>query len=145
MRTAPLATHLPSLLAHAGAGGTADGLMPLLNLRGGMTLSQGWTFLFAATCSEIMSTYFMNAAKGFSKPLEAVLACLFYAGSFVGFNLSLRALEISIAYAVWSAVVVATLSFMGMAFLGESVSKLKIAGISCIMMGTVCLNLATAA
>lgn len=145
MRSAPLAAHLPSLLAHAGAGVPADGLLPILSLRGGMTLAQGWTFLFAATCSEIMSTYFMNAAQGFSKPLEAMLACVFYAGSFVGFNLSLRALEISVAYAVWSAVVMATLSFMGITFYGERVSRIKVAGISCIIMGTICLNLATTA
>jgi small multidrug resistance pump len=139
----PLSTHLPPLLAHAGAGTTADGLTPLLALRGGMTLTQGWGCLFAATCSEIISTYFMHAADGFSKPLEVVLACIFYAGSFVGFNLSLRALELSIAYAVWSAVVMGTLSFMGMAFFKESVSRIKIAGITCIGVGTICLNLAS--
>lgn len=134
---------LPPLLAH-GAGAESP-LQQLMLLRGGMTLSEGWTFLFAATCSELISTYFMNAAKGFSKPLESVLACVFYAGSFLGFNYSLRALEISIAYAVWSAVVMATLSFMGMAFLGESVSQIKVVGIACIIIGTVCLNLATTA
>ena len=137
---------LPSL-AHAGAGFAGDGsLQQLVTLRGGgMTTAEGWFVLTAATCFELVSTYFMNAAEGFSKPLEAVIACIFYAGSFLGFNYSLRALEISVAYAVWSATVMAVLAFMGMAFLGESKSWLKVGGIASIVVGTVCLNLASTA
>ena len=59
-----------------------------------------------------------------------MLAVLFYAASFYSFNLSLRALEISVAYAVWSAVVMAALALIGMTVLGESVSLTKVAGIS---------------
>jgi len=138
-------TPLP-LLVHAGAASADDRPMQqLMALRGGMTTSEGWLVLAAATCFELVSTYFMNAAEGFSKPVEAVIACVFYAASFLGFNYSLRALEISIAYAVWSAVVMATLAFLGMAFLGESKSMLKVGGIASIVLGTVCLNLASAA
>ena len=61
--------------------------------------------------------------------------------SFLGFNLSLRALEISLAYAVWSASVIAILSLVGMTLLHESVSFYKIAGISLITLGTLILQL----
>ena len=121
----------------------SSALLSLLPLRGGMSVAEGWGVLFAATLFELVSTYFMHAAQGFSRPLQAALACVFYAASFLGFNFSLRALEISIAYAVWSAAVMAVLSFVGMAFLGESVSSLKVAGIALIVVGTTFLNLAT--
>ena len=106
-----------------------------------MTVPLGWTILFGATGFEMISTGFMHKARGFSKPLPSLLAVVFYAASFYSFNLSLRALEISVAYAVWSAVVMAALSAIGMTFLGESVSLLKIFGVSTIIVGTVCLSM----
>ena len=57
-----------------------------------MSTAQGWSVLFAATGFELVSTIFMDKAEGFSKPLPSLIACLFYAASFYGFNLSLRAL-----------------------------------------------------
>ena len=117
----------------------------VLRLRGGgaaMSKAQGWSVLFAATVFELVSTIYMDKAEGFSKLLPSVIACAFYAASFYGFNLSLRALETSIAYAVWSAVVMAALSVVGIVFLNESKSWLKFTGVTTIIFGTVCLSLA---
>jgi len=117
----------------------------VLRLRGGaaaMNKAQGWSVLFAATVFELVSTIYMDKAEGFSKLLPSVIACAFYAASFYGFNLSLRALETSIAYAVWSAVVMAALSVVGIVFLNESKSWLKFTGVTTIIFGTVCLSLA---
>eukprot|EP00614_Pseudopedinella_elastica_P014348 CAMPEP_0172583686 /NCGR_PEP_ID=MMETSP1068-20121228/3269_1 /TAXON_ID=35684 /ORGANISM="Pseudopedinella elastica, Strain CCMP716" /LENGTH=146 /DNA_ID=CAMNT_0013377565 /DNA_START=176 /DNA_END=616 /DNA_ORIENTATION=- len=116
-----------------------------LTLRGGMSAPRAWAILFGATAFELISTGFMHKAKGFSVPLPALGAVLFYALSFYTFNLSLRALEISVAYAVWSAVVMAALSIIGMTWLGESVSTMKIVGIIGIIFGTTCLSLADVA
>lgn len=61
----------------------------LHQLRGGMTARTGWTILFSATGFEMVSTIFMNKAQGFTKPLEAALAVVFYGASFFLFNKSL--------------------------------------------------------
>ena len=61
--------------------------------------------------------------------------------SFFLFNKSLIALEISVAYSVWSAVVMAALAGIGMTFLGESVSFAKILGILSIIAGTITLSM----
>ena len=82
----------------------------------------------------------MNNAEGFSKLAPSILAIGFYAASFYAFNLSLRGLELSVAYAVWSAVVMAALSAIGMTFLGERVSPGKITGIAAIILGTCLLS-----
>ena len=87
----------------------------------------------------------MNNAEGFTKFTPSVLAIIFYTASFYVFNLSLKALDISIAYAVWSAVVMAALAVIGMTALGEAVSGMKIFGIVSIIGGTVALSLADAA
>lgn len=112
---------------------------------GSMSTRLAWTILFGATGFELVSTAYMHKAQGFSKLVPSFIACFFYAASFYAFNLSLRALEISVAYAVWSAVVMAALAFIGMTFLGESVTASKIAGIGAIIVGTVLLSLADAA
>ena len=105
-----------------------------------MSRTKGWAVLFAATAFELVSTVYMDAANGFSKPRESVIACIFYAASFYGFNLSLRALETSVAYAVWSAVVMAALAAIGMTVLGESVTHSKLLGITAIIAGTALLS-----
>ena len=48
-----------------------------------MSTAQGWSVLFAATGFELVSTIFMDKAEGFSKPLPSLIACLFYAASYV--------------------------------------------------------------
>ena len=102
--------------------------------------SRAWAILFGATGFELVSTYYMHLAKGFSVPGPAALAVIFYAASFYAFNLSLRGLELSVAYAVWSAVVMAALSAIGMGFLGERVSRGKVSGIAAIILGTCLLS-----
>ena len=105
-----------------------------------MSTRTGWAVLFAATAFELVSTIYMDAAQGFQKPVPSLLAIVFYAASFYGFNLSLRALETSVAYAVWSAVVMAALSVVGIIFLGESANPTKFFGIGAIILGTICLS-----
>ena len=48
-----------------------------------MSKTNGWAVLFAATAFELVSTVYMDAANGFSKPRESVIACIFYAASFI--------------------------------------------------------------
>ena len=100
---------------------------------------RAWAVLFVATAFELTSTGFMHQAHGFSRPVPAALSVLFYGASFYIFNLSLRGIEISVAYSVWSAVVMAALAAIGMTLLGESVSAEKIGGITAIIVGTMLL------
>ena len=91
-----------------------------------MTVPEAWGILFGATGFELVSTWFMHEAQGFSRAGPAAGAVVFYAASFYAFNLSLRALELSVAYAVWSSVVMAALAWIGMAWLGERVTRSKV-------------------
>ena len=123
-------------------GAVASPRAVVARLRGGMTPRAAWGVLFAATASELVSCVFMHRAEGFSRPGPSCVAVVFYALSFGGFNLSLRALEISVAYAVWSAVVMAGLALIGMTCFGEVVSVAKVLGIAAIVAGTAVLSLA---
>jgi len=112
-----------------------------LRLRGGAgPPGGGCGVLLMSIAFELTSTGMMHKAQGFSRPTPSFLAVLFYGASFYSFNLSLRALELSTAYAVWSAVVMAALSLVGMLLFNEQATLSKAVGISAIIFGTVCLS-----
>ena len=53
----------------------------------------------------------------------------------------LRLLEVGAAYAVWTGIGAAGTAVIGMAFLGDTVSTMKLVSISLILAGVVGLNL----
>mmetsp|Transcript_68050 Transcript_68050/g.179384 ORF Transcript_68050/g.179384 Transcript_68050/m.179384 type:complete len:111 (-) Transcript_68050:426-758(-) len=105
-----------------------------------MSTQAGWLTLFLAIAFELTFTGMMHKSQGFSRPTFAFLAVLFFVASFSTFNFSLRALEMSVAYAVWSAVVMATLSLVGIVMFNEKATVSKLLGIGSIIFGTVCLS-----
>jgi len=111
-----------------------------LRLRGGMSVQAGWATLCLAILFELSFTAAMHKSQGFSRPTFAFLAVLFFVASFSTFNFSLSALEMSVAYAVWSAGVMATLSLVGILMFNEKATISKLCGISSIIFGTICLS-----
>jgi quaternary ammonium compound-resistance protein SugE len=55
--------------------------------------------------------------------------------------MALRHLEVGAAYAVWTGIGAAGTAVIGMAFLGDTVSTLKLVSISLVLAGVVGLNL----
>jgi small multidrug resistance pump len=65
--------------------------------------------------------------------------------SLLFFGSSLQKLDVSIAYAVWSALGTAFVSAVGIAFFGEQFDAVKVSCIFCIIAGVIGLNLRDAA
>jgi small multidrug resistance pump len=103
-----------------------------------------WTYLAAAIASEVVGTVFLRFTDGFTRPGFSILVVATYALSLWFTALALRALEISLVYAVWAGVGTAAVAVIGMAALGESVTALKLASIALVIGGVVGLNLAGA-
>ena len=102
--------------------------------------TMGWLILALATIFELGSGVLLKIGDGFRILVPSVLGSLLYACSFVAFNLSLRYMEIGVAYAVWSAVVIAFLAVVGTLYFGESASVLKTVGVLLTIAGTACLS-----
>ncbi len=102
----------------------------------------GWIFLSVAIVFEVTGTVFLKMSDGMSRlwPSVVVLGC--YAVSFTLLALTLKTLEVGIAYAIWSAVGTAAIAVLGIIVFGESVSAAKVAGLALIVAGVVSLNLA---
>ncbi len=83
----------------------------------------------------------MKLSNGFSKVVPSVLLLAFYGASLTFLTLTLKTMDVSVAYAVWSGVGIVLISLIGFLFLGESVSIVKAVSIILIITGVVALNI----
>lgn len=100
-----------------------------------------WLLLFAAILFEISGTTCMKLSEGFQKPLPSVGIFVFYASSIVCLTLAVKTIEVSIAYAIWSAVGIAIIATIGITFFGEQLTFSRVFFLTLIVIGVVGLNL----
>ena len=100
-----------------------------------------WIWLFVAILLEVAATVFMKFSDGFSKLIPTLIMGLLYGISFIPLAIALKKMEVSVAYAVWSAVGTALITVLGMFLFHEKLSMVKIGGIALIILGVVALNL----
>jgi small multidrug resistance pump len=100
-----------------------------------------WVYLILAIVLEVASTTCMKLSLGFTKILPSILIFVFSGLSFVFLTLSLRKIEISLTYAVWSGIGTALIALIGVVMFKESISTLKILSLGLIILGVVGLNL----
>ena len=100
-----------------------------------------WIFLVLAILSEVAGTTCMKLSYGFTKIVPSVLMFVLYGLSFSALALTLKKIEVSIAYAVWSALGTALIAIIGMIWFKESINPLKIISIGVVIIGVVGLHL----
>ncbi|GAB1537937.1 hypothetical protein NUACC21_05920 [Scytonema sp. NUACC21] len=100
-----------------------------------------WLFLFLAIACEIFGTMSLKLANGFSKPIYLIGGVVGYPLAFIFFGLSLKKIEVSIGYAVWSGVGIIGTSLLGSIFFKESFSPTKALFIGLILLGVIGLSL----
>ena len=100
-----------------------------------------WIYLLLAIAFEISATSLMKLSNGFTKILPTMGTVLGYVACFYFLSQALKKIDISVAYAVWSAAGIVVLSIIGVFVFKESVSALKIISILLIVLGVVGLNL----
>ena len=98
-------------------------------------MTADWLFLTAAIVLEVAGTVSMKLSHGFANALPSVLLFLFYGASFTCLNFALRTIDVSIAYAIWSALGLMLVATIGILVLRESASALKQASIALIVAG----------
>lgn len=96
-----------------------------------------WLFLTAAIVLEVAGTVSMKLSHGFTQTLPSALLFVFYGASFTCLNFALRTIEVSVAYAIWSALGLILVAAIGMLLLRESAGALKIGSIALIVLGVV--------
>jgi len=102
-----------------------------------------WIYLLLAICFEVTGTTFMKLSEGLTKLHFAGLMLLFYIASLSFLSLSLKNIEVGVAYAVWSGFGIVLIGTIGIVFFGESISFLKLLFIGLIVIGAIGLNIIT--
>jgi small multidrug resistance pump len=100
-----------------------------------------FTLLVLAIAIEVVSTAALPRTDGFRNPGWAAAVVAGYAASIWLLAIVVQRLPVSVTYAVWSGLGTAAIAVIGVLFLGESLSLVKVTAIGLIVVGVVMLNL----
>jgi quaternary ammonium compound-resistance protein SugE len=100
-----------------------------------------WVIILAAGLFETGFAVALKMSHGMTRiwPTAVFAACAL--ASFALLTIALRKLEVGAAYAVWTGIGAAGTAVIGMAFLGDTISAIKIVSICLILLGVIGLNL----
>lgn len=101
-----------------------------------------WFYLALAIVFETVGTTALKLSNGFSVLLPSIGTVISYVLCFSFLSFALKTLDMSVAYAIWGSLGILLVSMIGIIFMHESVSVLKVASILLIILGTVGLRLA---
>lgn len=100
-----------------------------------------WILLIIAIVLEVSGTISMKLSDGFTKIVPVIAMLTFYALGLSLLALTLRTIDVSIAYAVWSGLGTAIIAVVGMIWFKEPITVIKVFSLCLIIMGVVGLNL----
>lgn len=100
-----------------------------------------WLIILTAGVFETGFAVFLKLSHGMTRPWPTAgfAACALI--SFGLLTIALRRLEVGPAYAVWTGIGAAGTAAVGMIFLGDGVSTLKLLSIGLVLAGVIGLNL----
>jgi quaternary ammonium compound-resistance protein SugE len=101
-----------------------------------------WLLLIAAGVLETGMAVALKASAGFSRLVPSIAFLVFGGASFGLLSLALRSLPVGTAYAVWTGIGAAGTALVGILFLGEPATALRIGCIALIVLGVVGLGVA---
>ncbi|WP_329319410.1 DMT family transporter [Streptomyces sp. NBC_01262] len=100
-----------------------------------------YLMLGGAILAEVLGTTAMKYSDGFSRLLPSLGTAAGYLIAFALLAQTLKTMSVGTAYAIWAGVGTAVIAGIGMVFLGESASAVKLAGLALVIAGVVVLNL----
>ncbi len=105
---------------------------------------QPWLFLAIAIGSEVAATSALKAADGFSRPWPSLVVVVGYAAAFYFLSLTLKAIPVAVAYAIWSGAGIALIALIAWVVYGQALDAPAIVGLALIVAGVVVLNVFSA-
>ena len=100
----------------------------------------GYIYLALAIVLELCGTTCMKLSDGFDNKIFAASMLIFYGCCFYFFALSLKSVQLNIAYATWGGLGVVLAAVVAKIFFHESISTPGLIGIIFIVIGVVLCN-----
>ncbi len=99
-----------------------------------------WLFLSIAILAEVIGTSALKVSDGFSKFWPSMIVICGYGVSFYFLSLTLRAIPVGVAYAVWAGVGMILITLTGRLFFDQHLDFPAIFGIMLIIAGVLVMN-----
>ena len=100
-----------------------------------------WLFLLIAGALEIVWAFFLKQTDGFTRLGPSLITLAALVGSLVFLSLSLRALPLGTAYAIWTGIGAVGTFALGIVLLGEPASAMRLAAAGLIVSGLLLMKL----
>ena len=98
-----------------------------------------YLYLFIAIIFEVIATGALKSAEGFTRPVPSVVVLVGYGAAFYLLSLTLRDLEVGIAYAIWCGVGIVLVAAIGVMFYDETIDLAAVTGFGLIISGVAVL------
>lgn len=102
-----------------------------------------WIYLLAAGVLEIVWAFSMKQSEGFSKLTPSIITFVTMIASFWLLSLAMRTLPLGTAYTIWTGIGAVGAFVIGIVFLGEQVSAMRIVAAVLIVSGLVLMKLSS--
>lgn len=107
-----------------------------------MSPTLAWMALITAGLLDVGWAVSMKYAEGYTRPGWTLVSLVFLAAFVFLLGRALQALEVGIAYMVWTGIGAVGTLVMGVVLFGEALNVVKIGGIALVLAGIVTLKLA---
>jgi len=100
-----------------------------------------YLYLFIAIVSEVVATSALKASEGFTRLWPSVIVVAGYGLAFFCLSLTLRAMPVGIAYALWSGIGIVLIAAVGWIAFRQALDLPALFGIGLILAGVLVINL----
>ncbi|HVL58960.1 MAG TPA: quaternary ammonium compound efflux SMR transporter SugE [Burkholderiaceae bacterium] len=107
-----------------------------------LTPAQAWMVLIVAGAFEIVWALGLKQSQGFSRLVPSLVVIVAAAISFWLLAIAMRVLPVGTAYAVWTGIGAAGTAVLGIAWLGEPATAIRLLCIGLIVAGVLGLRFA---
>jgi quaternary ammonium compound-resistance protein SugE len=102
-----------------------------------------WFYLIAAGMLEIVWAVAMKQSHGFTRLVPNVVTFTGMIGSFWLLSLAMKSLPLGTAYTIWTGIGAVGALIVGVVFLGDTITPMRVGAAALIVGGIVLLKLAT--
>ena len=103
-----------------------------------------WLTLGAAIVAEVIATSALKASEGFTRLVPTLVVAVGYGLAFWLLALTLRAIPVGVAYAVWSGIGTVLIAVVGWLVFGQRLDAWALIGMALIIAGVLVMNLLSA-
>ena len=102
-----------------------------------------WIMLVVAGILEVVWAYSMKLSEGFTRPVPALVTLVAMVASFALLSFSMRTLPLGTAYTIWTGIGAIGAFVVGIVWLGEAITPMRVAAALMIVGGLVMMKLSS--